>query len=136
MGAWGHQNFENDAAMDFVGDFMESPSIDTIKEALRLVIEAGAEEEYIETDEASAALAAAEIVAATLGRASQDAPEELGATINNVGLTVDEKLVKQARKAVEQVLKESELQELWADAGEPDEWQQVQAGLLKRLGQL
>jgi len=136
MGAWGHQNFENDAAMDFVGDFMESPSIDTIKEALRLVIEAGAEEEYIETDEASAALAAAEIVAATLGRASQDAPEELGATINNVGLTVDEKLVRQARKAVKQVLKESELQELWADAGEPDEWQQVQAGLLKRLGQL
>lgn len=119
--------------MDFVGDFMESPAIDTIKEALLLVIEAGAEEEYIETDEASAALAAAEIVAATLGKASQDAPEELGAAIKNAGLTVDEKLVKQARKAVKQVLKESELQEMWADAGEMDEWELVQSGLLGRL---
>jgi hypothetical protein len=133
MGAWGHQNFENDAAMDFVGDFMESPVVDTIQEALLLVIEAGAEEEYIDTDEASAALAAAEIVAAALGRSSQDAPEELGAAIKKGGLVVHEKLVKQARKSVKQVLKESELQELWAEAGETDEWEQVQSELLKRL---
>ncbi|MDB5268151.1 MAG: hypothetical protein JWP58_1191 [Hymenobacter sp.] len=136
MGAWGHQNFENDSAMDFVGDFMESPAIDTIQQALLLVIEAGVEEEYIETDDASAALAAAEIVATAAGSAAQDAPEELDAAIKKAELIVDEKILKQARKAVKQVLKKSKLQELWAEAGEMDEWEQVQLGLLKRLGQI
>ena len=134
MGAWGYQNFENDSAMDFVGDFKESPTIDVIKEALSLVIEAGTEEEYIEADEASAALIAAEIVAVVLGQAAPDAPEELSALVQKAGLTADDKLLEIARKAVMQVLKESELRELWAEGGEANEWQQVQAGLLKRLG--
>lgn len=134
MGAWGYQNFENDSAMDFVGDFRESPTIDLIKEALSLVIEAGTEEEYIEADEASAALTAAEIVAVVLGQAAPDAPEELSALVQKAGLTADDKLLEIARKAVMQVLKESELRELWAEGGEANEWQQVQAGLLKRLG--
>ena len=136
MGAWGHQNFENDSAMDFVGEFIETPNLDVIKEALSFVIEAGAEEEYIEVDEASAALAAAEIVAAALGQAATDVPEELQASIQKTGLTVDDKMLKKARKAVKQVLRESELQELWQEGGEPNEWQQVQDGLLKRLGQV
>ncbi|MBU6121846.1 DUF4259 domain-containing protein [Hymenobacter siberiensis] len=136
MGAWGHQNFENDSAMDFVGEFIESPNLDVINEALSVVIEAGAEEEYIEVDEASAALAAAEIVAAALGQAATDVPEELPASIQKIGLTVDDKMLKKARKAVKQVLRESELQELWQEGGEPNEWQQVQEGLLKRLGQV
>ena len=134
MGAWGHQNFENDSAMDFVGDFIESPTADAIKDALSFVIDAGREEEYIEVDESSAALVAAEIVAAALGQVALDMPEELQAAIEKTGLTVDDKLVKLARKAVKQVLRESELQELWQEGGEPNEWQLVQAGLLKRLG--
>ena len=134
MGAWGHQNFENDAAMDFIGDFIESPNIDGIKAALIIIIDAAADEEYIETDEASIALAAAEVIAATLGQASPDTPEELRAAIEKAGFKADDKLVKIARKAVSQILKESELQELWAEGGEPNEWQQVQEGLLKRLG--
>ena len=134
MGAWGYRNFENDSAMNFVGDFKELPTIDVIKEALSLVIEVGTEEEYIEADEATAALIAAEIVAIVLGQAAPDAPEELSALVQKAGLTADDKLVKIARKAVKQVLKESELRELWAEGGEPNEWQQVQAGLLKRLG--
>ena len=122
--------------MDFVGEFIETPNLDVIKEALSFVIEAGAEEEYIEVDEASAALAAAEIVAAALGQAATDVPEELQASIQKTGLTVDDKMLKKARKAVKQVLREAELQELGQEGGEPNEWQQVQDGLLKRLGQV
>lgn len=136
MGAWGHQNFENDSAMDFVGDFIELPTVDAIKDALSFVIDAGREEEYIEVDESSAALVAAEIVAAALGQVAPDMPEELQAAIQKTGLTVDDKLVKKAQKAVKQVLNESELQELWQEGGEPNEWQLIQAGLLKRLGSL
>jgi hypothetical protein len=136
MGAWGHQNFENDSAMDFVGDFIESPTVDAIKDAISFVIDAGVEEEYIEVDESSSALVAAEIVAAALGQTASDMPEELQAAIHKIGLIVDDKLVKKSRKAVKQVLRESELQELWQEGGEPNEWQQVQVELLKRLGQI
>ncbi|GAA4498931.1 hypothetical protein GCM10023172_16780 [Hymenobacter ginsengisoli] len=58
MGAWENRNFENDHAMDFVGDFTDNPSLAMIEGALSTVVELGAEEEYIEADEASVALAA------------------------------------------------------------------------------
>ena len=134
MGAWGHRNFENDSAMDFVGDFVESPTEVALSDALAIVIKAGADEEYIEMDEASAALAAAEMVAAANGRGSFDLPQDLSAAMEKLGFKPNEKLVKKARKAVSVVLKESELQELWAENGEPNEWQQVQKDLLIRLG--
>ena len=134
MGAWGHRNFENDSAMDFVGDFLESPTEVALSDALAIVIDAGADEEYIEVDEASAALAAAEMVAAANGHGSVDLPQDLSAAIKKPGFKPNEKMVKKARKAVSVVLKESELQELWAENGEPNEWQEVQSDLLIRLG--
>ena len=133
MGAWGHRNFENDSAMDFVGDFLESPTETALSDALAIVIDASAEEQYIEVEEASAALAAAEMVAAANGRGSSDFPQELSALLKKTGFVPNEKLMKKARKAVSVVLKESELQELWAESGEPNEWQDVQTDLLARL---
>ncbi|MET4073189.1 DUF4259 domain-containing protein [Hymenobacter sp. UYCo722] len=134
MGAWGRRNFENDSAMDFVGEFLESPSEVAISASLGFVIDARADEEYIEVDEASAALAAAEIVAAIIGRAASDLPEELSAAIEKMGFEANQKIIQQARKAVSVIIRESELQELWAEGGEPNDWQQVQHELLTRLG--
>ena len=134
MGAWGHRNFENDSAMDFVGDFLESPTEVSISDSLSFVIDARAEEEYIEVDEASAALAAAEIVAAIIGRAASDLPKELAAAIGKMSFEPNQKLINRARKAVTVILRESELQELWGEGGEPNDWQQVQQELLTRLG--
>ena len=134
MGAWGHRNFENDSAMDFVGDFLESLTEVSISDSLSFVIDASAEEEYIEVDEASAALAAAEIVAAIIGRAASDLPNELVAAIEKMRFEPYQKLVNRARKAVTVILRESELQELWGEGGEPNDWQQVQNDLLTRLG--
>jgi hypothetical protein len=134
MGAWGHRNFENDSAMDFVGDFLVSPTEVFSSDSLAFVIDANAEEEFIEVDEASAALAAAEIVAAVIGRAASGLPKELSAAIGKMGFEPNQKLINRARKAVAVILRESELQELWAETGEPNDWQQVQNELLTRLG--
>ncbi|GAB3745156.1 hypothetical protein GCM10027594_23790 [Hymenobacter agri] len=133
MGAWGHRNFENDSAMDFVGDFLESPTEVAVSDTLGFVIDASADGEYIEVGEASAALAAAEVVAAVIGQAAADLPEELRAGIAEMHFEINPKLVSKARKAVSVILRKSELQELWAEAGEMNDWQQVQSGLLARL---
>lgn len=131
MGAWGDRNFDNDAAMDFVGDFTDAPSAESLQEALATVIELGEENEYIEVDEASAALAAAEIVAAKLGKPAPDFPEGLQQVLPNVQLPGS--LQKLARKAVKQVVKESEMQELWAEGDESAAWLAIQSDLLERL---
>jgi len=130
MGAWGNRNFENDQAMDFVGDFTDNPSLESLEEALATVIEQG-EEEYIEVDEASAALAAAEILAAKLAKPAPDFPQKLQPAL--AAIQVNAILQKKARKAVKQVVKESELQELWAESGDLEEWLAIQSDLLERL---
>jgi hypothetical protein len=131
MGAWGNRNFENDQAMDFVGDFTANPSSESLEEAFTTVIEQGEDEEYMEVDEASAALAAAEIIAATLAKPAPDFPQELHLTLATI--KVNTMLQKTARKAVKQVMKESELQELWAESDDLEAWLAVQTDLLERL---
>ena len=131
MGAWGNRNFENDQAMDFVGDFTDNPSSESLEEALSTVIEQGKEGEYIEVDEASAALAAAEILAAALAKPASDFPQELRPALTTI--QVNTTLQKKARKAVKQIVKESELQELWTESGDLEEWLAVQTDLLARL---
>ena len=133
MGTWGNRNFENDAAADFLNEFRDMPTDAVILEALTAVVEAGAEETYIEADEASAALAAAEVVAASLAKPSPDFPEALSAIVQNLGSGENNHIRKLARKAVKQVLRDSELQELWTEQGEPNEWQAIQRDLLTRL---
>lgn len=131
MGAWGNRNFENDQAMDFVGDFTDKPSLKSLEEALATVVDLGEEGDYIEADEASAALAAAEIVAAILKKPSSDFPDNLQPTLALVSSSTA--IQRIARKAVKQVAKESELQELWAEGGDAEEWQTIQEDLLERL---
>ena len=133
MGAWGYTNFENDDAADFAAEFREMPTENLLLEAFILVIEAGENEEYIELPEAGAALAAAEIVAAALAKPAADFPEDLQLSVIRLNSEAGVDRRKMARKAVKQILKESELQELWADSSELNQWQAVQQDLLARL---
>jgi riboflavin biosynthesis pyrimidine reductase len=131
MGAWGNHNFDNDQAMDFVGDFIDNPSLESLVEVLTTVVDLGKDGEYIEVDEASAALAAAEIIAAVLKKPAVDFPAELQPVLASIhSTTIIQKL---ARKAVKQVLGKSELQELWAEGGDSTGWQTIQEDLLNRL---
>ncbi len=77
--------------MDFVDDFTDSSSLESLEEALSTVIEQGEEREYIEVDEACAALAAAEILAAKLAKPGPDFPEELQPALATIQVNATEK---------------------------------------------
>ncbi|RAK70116.1 DUF4259 domain-containing protein [Hymenobacter edaphi] len=130
MGTWDYHNFDNDAAADFAEDFRKSPNEAVLYEALATAAE---EEGYLETDEASQALAAAELVAAIIGKPAADIPVGLLPATTQLDADGQEDLQELAIEAVEAVLKGSELQELWAESDNYAAWQALQQNLLERL---
>lgn len=130
MGTWSYYNFDNDAAADFAEDFRETPNEATLYEALATAAE---EEGYLEIDEASQALAAAEIVAAILGKPAADFPPGLLPAVAHVDAADSDDLRELAEQAVEAVLQKSELQEEWAGSEDYGNWQKLQQDLLARL---
>ncbi|SMB99224.1 conserved hypothetical protein [Hymenobacter roseosalivarius DSM 11622] len=130
MGTWGYYNFDNDAAADFAADFRDNHSEVTLLEALVAVAE---EEETIEAEAASEALAAAEIVAAILGKPSRDFPADLIPVIVKLDASESADLRELAQQAVQAVTNNSELQQLWSKNEAAADWQHTQQDLLHRL---
>lgn len=119
MGAWGIGPFENDAALDWIGD-LESDGVGAIDRALART----SGSDYADTDDASAAVAAAVIVAAGRGQYAADLPEEVAAWLQGHAREISVALIEQARGALRAVMT-SELQELWAETDELDAWEQT-----------
>ncbi|UYZ64079.1 DUF4259 domain-containing protein [Hymenobacter weizhouensis] len=123
-------NFDHPAATDFLDEFRDDPSEVLLLEALVTAAEADGS---LETDEAAAALAAAEVVAAWLGEPSPALPPELEAVVDDLDISDEEELTDLARRAVQAVLHDSELREQWQASGRLPQWQTVQEDVLKRL---
>lgn len=68
MGAWGTGIFENDDVLDWKADLLDSDDIDLIEETIEEVLE----EDYIESDLASNALGAIEILVALQGNPGKE----------------------------------------------------------------
>jgi hypothetical protein len=121
MGAWGCGSFENDDAADWVYEF-ESSGVAAVASALEHVSSV-AEDEYLEAPEASAAIAAAEIVAAArdgdLSKLSETAREAFARHRESL---IASHLCEAARRAVERVRRQSELKELWEEGEEREIW--------------
>ena len=132
MGAWSHEPFGNDDAGDWVSELSESKDLSAIQSALDAVTDDA--EDYLEAPECSAALAAAEVVAALLGKPTASLDEEAAAWVVGKPQPAPE-LVTKAKRAVTSVLKSSELQELWAESTDYAQWQAVTNDLLGRLSQ-
>ena len=128
MGAWGNGNFDNDTAADYVDNFQDDPNETVLLETLTAV----AAEGYPEADEASEALAAAELIAAALGKPVRGFPEDLLLSAKNLPLANPDAAQKLARRAIKAILKKSELKELWEESDEYEQWVAVQDGLLDR----
>jgi len=124
MGAWGASGFENDTALDFAG---EIESLDDLAAAF-----AANPGEKIDADAASTIVAAAECVAAMLGRPSDDLPDDLAERLADFGKP-DAALLEAARNHVSMVISFSELPELWADADDPAAFNLAMTGLIDRL---
>ncbi|MBA3531067.1 MAG: DUF4259 domain-containing protein [Ardenticatenales bacterium] len=58
MGAWGPGGFDNDDALDWIDDLCEADTLDVLRDTLTAVAE---KEDYIQVDEGSEAVAAAEV---------------------------------------------------------------------------
>lgn len=124
MGAWGAGAFENDDALDFAGGVT---TVDDIAAAFITW-----EGEIIEADVASAIVAAAECVAAMLGRPSEDLPDGLATRLRAFGRP-DATLLETARDNLSAVISSSELTELWAEADDPSAFNRAITGLIDRL---
>jgi hypothetical protein len=124
MGAWGAEGFENDTALDFVA------TIDSVDD----LVAAFASEpgEKIDADTASRIIAAAECVAAMLGRPVDDIPEDLAVRLTGFGKP-EAALLEATRNHVSMVISHSELSELWAEADNPAAFNLAMTGLIDRL---
>ncbi len=126
MGTWGPRGFENDAAMDFAGELTSRAAI-----AGRLAPVPTEPLDEIEADRAQAIIAAAECVAAMMGRPGADLPGPVADKLVAFG-DADAALVENAREAVSRVLACSELLDLWAEA-DAEPWNAEITSLIDRL---
>jgi hypothetical protein len=123
MGAWGPGNFENDAALDWLGQ--EGLDVPHVARALRA---------DGDSDECEHALAAAELVAAWNGHAVAELPRAAEAFLEQRRGGPKAELIAKARECVAAIAADSELLALWKDDGNPGPWKAVQQDLLGRLG--
>jgi len=128
MGAWGHGPFDNDTAADWVYELTESQGPNTVIEALAITTSS-----YLDVDEGTNAIAAAEVVAAALGQPAAQLPDEVLAWLASHGSAFAAEHAALAALAVDRVMSdESELRELW-DEAESNEWRAAVANLRSRL---
>tara|TARA_B100001989_G_C24547027_1_gene471602 strand:- start:57 stop:455 length:399 start_codon:yes stop_codon:yes gene_type:complete len=129
MGAWGYKTFDNDDASDWLYDLEETSDLSLIEETVKQ-----GQGDYIEAYDGCNILAAAEIIAALKGQASNDLPEEAEAWIDqNKNLDI-KNIEKQVFEAVDRVLSDnSELKELWQDSDDYEAWLEDVNKLKERL---
>jgi hypothetical protein len=132
MGTWGTEVFANDDAMDWIAALEDTDDIGVVERALSAVNDASG---YLEAPDCSVALAAAEVVATILKNPGPDVPSEVFEWIARVGREMPPSLLDNARRAIDRVVSDSELLELWEEAGDPGlgEWRATLTELRGRL---
>jgi hypothetical protein len=133
MGAWGAKAFENDSAMDWLAE-LETGGVHSLRHILSSIADTG-EDEYLDVDDGSAAVAGAEIVAAASGHGRTHVPKRLGAWLDANAPAVGPAEVALARRAVQRVLAgNSELRQLWDGHGPDSAWHADMRRLVEQLG--
>lgn len=130
MGAWGSGSFENDTAMDWAAGV---ESVEDVRRPFDRLKALGSG--YVDADLASEVIAAADTIAMLMGRKSSDFPEDLQERLSGAG-EPGSQLYHQARGAVMQVMRNSELAELWEEGAEEagaNEWLASLTDLIDRL---
>ncbi|RBL89695.1 DUF4259 domain-containing protein [Chitinophaga flava] len=130
MGAWGTRNFENDGSQDWIFDVIDSKDGGLVTDTLARIIN---NTETLEIADCEEGLAAAELVAALVGRPSEDFPEDPLDKLDILNLIATKALRNQAVTAVNKILSASEMKNFWGESGDLQSWEAVQASLVKRL---
>ena len=127
MGAWGSGSFQNDAAADWVVELERARTLGPVRRALGLAAAPGG---YLDVDNAGAALAAAEVIAALNGAPASDLPEPVAEWLALHPRRAGRALLDLALAAVRRVGVDSELRDLWE--GDPG-WRAALRALEERL---
>jgi hypothetical protein len=130
MGAWGAGIFENDDALDWLGEFRVE-GMQAAGAALADVL--ALKGEYLEAPLAARAVAAAELIAGASGRPGANLPDDVTKWLNGHQVPQSAELLRNASAAITRVLEESELRDLWADTDEFQAWQATLQDVLTRL---
>ena len=137
MGAWAVGNFENDDALDWVSDIVESSGIEKLLFPINSVL---SNQEYLESPICSEALVSIEIISAYKNAEFSNIPEEVNIWLSTKkGLLFGKKPeftsthIKLAKQALEKIISSSELKELWQDSEHFEEWCSIQNKLVQSL---
>jgi len=139
MGAWSEENFGNDDAADWVYDLEESRGVDVLLAPIKAVI---SNDDYLESPDCSEALAASEVIAASLTGDTALIPDEAKVWLNKKPSLfgkkpqIETKHAAIAIQAVQKILASSELKELWEESEEFSKWQEIQNNLIAKLKDL
>jgi hypothetical protein len=131
MGAWGVGSLENDSALDWLGFFEDQPDLGLLESTFAAVADAE-EDDYLEVDEASSAIAAAELVAFAMGHPGPELSDTVTAWIAQHRVEVAA-LAPLAVRALERVANDSEVAELWEETTDNDAWLADVEGLIGRI---
>lgn len=131
MGTWDATSFGNDTANDWAYDLEQSGDLSLVEATFDKVVDVGSE--YLEAPYAEEAIAAAEVIAALLGRPCQPSPytEKVAAWVTQHPTKPSRELLSKAVAVLERIVSGgSELKELWEGN---DEWNAEVANLRSRL---
>jgi hypothetical protein len=139
MGAWGIKTFENDGALDWLGNFLDAPS--ETKFRLSFAPQAaskgflsklfgGSSSAASPELDGEEVLAAAEIVATLRGHPAEDAIEDLK---DLPDIKVSDEIVALAIKAIDSVLVSSNLKDCWEETDDYGAWYATVKDIRARL---
>lgn len=130
MGTWGCRSFENDSALDWVYLLQKHDDHGFVFDALKLI---NSQTNAILVEPAPThAIAAAEVIAAILGRPSEDCPASVKTWIKNKS-PIPPPIVAQAIQAVQTIQSDSSLKRLWRCQEDLEAWEGVLQDLANRL---
>lgn len=129
MSAWGPAPFENDDAVNWSAVLVRANDTGPLETALQAAVT----DRDINAHTAARALAAAAVVAAMLGNPSPDMPQAAQTWATKHRRLARPDLVRMSLEAVDNVLRDSELAELWEDSGQGVSWQAAIDQLVGRL---
>lgn len=132
MGDWDVGAFDNDTAKDWLTDLMHGESTSPILRAIVNVAKMPASD-YLQAPECEVAVAAAELVVAARGKASESIPSEAVNWIKQRKFVAGKEVVAMALKVLRRIEENSELKEVWSDTTSAKDWKRSISDLKKRL---
>jgi hypothetical protein len=129
MAGWGTGSFENEGAQNWLKQ-LKSLGLDELR---RLLVHGADDAEYLEENDASIVVAAAEVIAALRGAPAQNLPREIADWVSVAPGSPPSDLRDVAIRAVEKVRRSSELKDLWMEAEGLNEWTAALGDLQARL---